>query len=180
MRIEYAGKESSALKKNIASLSVILPAHNEEEAIAHTVHEVIDMLSARMQDFEVIVVDDGSRDRTGVILDTIARVQPRLRVIHHSVNQGYGAALVSGFEAGSKDPRFLMVSDGAFHPHRPRGGGKATGAKPAVILRAFRELFYYAIKWHREEKREERAKERQERNKQPSAEPVGAREAGEK
>src|SRR5260370_14042991 len=108
MRIEYAGKESSALKKNIASLSVILPAHNEEEAIAHTVHEVIDTLSARMQDFEVIVVDDGSRDRTGVILDTIAGVQPRLRGIHHSFNHGYGAALVSGFEAVPEKLWFSM------------------------------------------------------------------------
>ena len=275
MRIEYAGKESSVLKKNIASLSVILPAHNEEEAIAHTVHEVIDTLSAWMQDFEVIVVDDGSRDRTGVILDTIAGVQPRLRVIHHSVNQGYGAALVSGFEAVTKDLAFFMDSDGQFDirdleqffpligeydavlgyridrqdtrmrkvnawgwkilvgmvfgvyvrdvdcafklyradffrehrletrgaminteilykftragytytqvgvRHLPRRGGKATGAKPTVILRAFRELFYYAIKWHREEKREEREKERLER-KQPSAEPVGARKLGEK
>src|SRR5713101_5587932 len=114
MRIEYAGKESSVLKNNIASLSVILPAHNEEEAIAHTVHEVIDTLSTWMQDFEVIVVDDGSRDRTGVILDTIAGAQPRLRVIHHSVNQGYGAALVSGFEAVTKDLAFFMDSDGQF------------------------------------------------------------------
>jgi hypothetical protein len=63
--------------------------------------------------------------------------------------------------------------------HLPRRGGKATGAKPSVILRAFRELFYYAMKWHREEKREERAKERLERNKQPGAEPVGARKVGE-
>ena len=276
-RIEYAGKESSTLNTNIASLSVVLPAHNEEQAIAHTVHEVIDTLSAWLQDFEVIVVDDGSRDRTDVILDTIAAAQPRLRVIHHAINQGYGAALVSGFEAVTKELAFFMDSDGQFdirdleqffplldeydavlgyridrqdtwmrkvnawgwkilvgmvfgvyvrdvdcafklYPgeffreqkletrgaminteilykftragytytqvgvhHLPRRGGKATGAKPAVILRAFRELFYYAIKWHREEKREERAKEQLERKKrkQPNAEPVGAREAGE-
>src|SRR5947209_20088388 len=75
-----------------------MPAHNEEEAIAHTVHEVIDTLTTWMKDFEVIVVDDGSRDRTGVILDTIAEAHTCLRVIHHPVNRGYGAALVSGFE----------------------------------------------------------------------------------
>ncbi|HLX59425.1 MAG TPA: glycosyltransferase family 2 protein [Ktedonobacteraceae bacterium] len=257
------------------SLSVIMPAHNEEEAIAHTVHEVIDTLSSWMQDFEVIVVDDGSRDRTGMILDTIARAQPCLRVIHHAVNQGYGAALVSGFEAVTKDLVFFMDSDGQFdirdlerffpligeydavigyrvdrqdtrmrkvnawgwkilvgmifgvyvrdvdcafklyrtdffHEHKletrgaminteilykftragysytqlgvrhlPRRGGKATGAKPAVILRAFRELFFYAMKWRREEKREERAKLRKARTKSP-IEPVGARKAREK
>ena len=277
-RSEYTGKGSSALNTNIASLSVVLPAHNEEQAIAHTVHQVIDTLSTWLSDFEVIVVDDGSRDRTGMILDTIAAAQPRLRVIHHAVNQGYGAALVSGFEAVTKELAFFMDSDGQFdisdlerffpllgeydavlgyridrqdtwmrkvnawgwkilvgmvfgvyvrdvdcafklYPgeffrehkletrgaminteilykftragytytqvgvhHLPRRGGKATGAKPAVILRAFRELFYYAIKWHREEKREERARERLARNKskQPNAEPVGARKVGEK
>ena len=266
------------MKTNIASLSVVLRAHNEVQAIAHTVHEVIDTLSTWLLDFEVIVVDDGSRDRTGVILDTIAAAQPRLRVIHHAVNQGYGAALVSGFEAVTKELAFFMDSDGQFdihdlekffpllagydavlgyrvdrqdtwmrkvnawgwkilvgmvfgvyvrdvdcafklYPgeffrqhkletrgaminteilykftragytytqvgvrHLPRRGGKATGARPAVILRAFRELFYYAIKWHREEKREERAKERSERNKhkQPGVVPMVARKAGEK
>ena len=230
------------------SLSVILPAHNEEEAVAATVHEVIDTLSAWKLDFEVIVVDDGSKDHTGVILDTMATTHPCLKVIHHPVNQGYGAALVSGFEAVSKELAFFMDSDGQFdihdlerffplikeydavlgyrvhrqdtwmrkvnawgwkmlvgmvfgiymrdidcafklYPtgffrehkletrgaminteilykftragytytqvgvrHLPRRGGRATGAKPSVIMRAFRELFIYALKWHREEK----------------------------
>ena len=57
--------------------------------------------------------------------------------------------------------------------HLPRRGGKATGAKPAVILRAFRELFLYAMKWHREEKKEERANSRKAHVKS-HAEPVSA------
>ncbi len=246
--------------KNIpidCSLSVVLPAHNEEEAIATTVNEVIDTLSTWMLDFEVIIVDDGSQDHTGVILDIIAESQPSLKVIHHPVNQGYGAALVSGFEAVTKQLTFFMDSDGQFdihdlerffplieeydavlgyradrqdtwmrkvnawgwkilvgivfgiyvrdvdcafklYPacffceqkletrgaminteilykftragytytqvgvrHLPRRGGQATGAKPSVILRAFRELFIYALKWHREEKLLEKQQERE-------------------
>jgi glycosyltransferase involved in cell wall biosynthesis len=177
-------------------------------------------------------------------------------VIHHTVNQGYGAALVSGFEAVSKDLVFFMDSDGQFdihdlerffplleeydavlgyridrqdtrmrklnawgwkilvgmvfgvyvrdvdcafklYPaeffrehrletrgaminteilykfmragytytqvgvhHLPRKSGRATGAKPAVILRAFRELVFFAWKWHREEKIQEREQEK--------------------
>jgi glycosyltransferase involved in cell wall biosynthesis len=258
------------------SLSVILPAHNEEEAIATTVHEVIDTLSAWMLDFEVIVVDDGSLDRTGVILDTIATTHPCLKIIHHPVNQGYGAALVSGFEAVSKKLAFFMDSDGQFdihdlerfvphvekydavlgyrvdrqdtwmrkvnawgwkilvgmvfgvyvrdidcafklYPasffreykletrgaminteilykftragytytqigvrHLPRRGGRATGAKPAVILRAFRELFIYALKWHREEKllekKAEREKHRVRQTKQSVEQPAANKE----
>lgn len=245
------------------SLSVILPAHNEEEVIATTVHTVIDTLSNWTIDHEVIVVDDGSQDHTGAILDTIASTHPCLKVIHHSVNQGYGAALVSGFEAASKDLAFFMDSDGQFdihdlerffpligaydavlgyrvdrqdtwmrkvnawgwkilvgmvfgvyvrdvdcafklYPasffrdhkletrgaminteilykftragysytqvgvrHLPRLGGQATGAKPSVILRAFRELFIYALKWNREEKLLEKSAGRQKPRVQP-------------
>ena len=100
-----------------SSLSVVLPAHNEEEAIATTVHEVIETLSTWMLDFEIIVVDDGSQDDTGAILDTNSATYPCLKVIHHPVNQGYGAALVSGFEAASGDLTFFMDSDGQFDIH---------------------------------------------------------------
>ena len=98
------------------SLSVILPAHNEEEAIAGTVHEVIDALAAWswIREYEVIVVNDGSQDATGAIVETIAAANPSVRVIHHSANQGYGAALVRGFEAATKDLVFFMDSDGQF------------------------------------------------------------------
>ena len=234
---------------NDCSLSVILPAHNEEVAIAGTVQDVVDTLETWMQDFEVIVVNDGSQDRTGAILNTIAVANPRVYVIHHLVNRGYGAALVSGFEAATRALVFFMDSDGQFdirdlecffpllekydavlgyrvdrqdtwvrklnawgwkilvgmvfgvrirdvdcafklYPadffrqhrletrgaminteilykftragytftqvgvhHLPRRGGRATGARPGVILRALRELCVYAWKWHREERR---------------------------
>jgi len=101
------------------SLSVILPAHNEEEAIAGTVHEVVDALATWpwIREYEVIVVNDGSRDQTGAIVETIAAANRSVRVIHHSVNQGYGAALASGFEAVTKDLVFFMDSDGQFTIH---------------------------------------------------------------
>ncbi len=247
------------------SLSVVLPAHNEEAAIAATVQEVIDTLSSWRLDFEVIVVDDGSQDDTGAILDALSNSHLCLRIIHHPVNQGYGAALVSGFNATSKDLTFFMDSDGQFdihdlarllllveeydavlgyridrqdtwmrkfnawgwkqlvrlvfgihvrdvdcafklYPtsffrehtletrgaminteilykfiregntytqigvrHLPRKGGKATGAKLTVILRAFRELFVYAFKWHREEKQLEKLNKHHQRSLQQSS-----------
>ena len=96
------------------SLSVILPAHNEEQVIADTVSSVCATLAGWTQDFEVIVVNDGSIDNTGAILTGLAELEPRLRIITHPVNQGYGAALVSGFESVSKDLAFFMDSDGQF------------------------------------------------------------------
>lgn len=241
--------------KTKQSLSVILPAYNEEAAIAETVHAVIDTLSQWVQDFEVIVVNDGSKDATPTIVEAIAATNPCVRLISHPVNQGYGATLVTGFEAVTKDLAFFMDSDGQFdiydlerffpfideydavlgyridrqdtwmrklnawgwkmlvrmvfglrvrdvdcafklyradffHTHRletrgaminteilykftrtgytctqlgvrhlPRKGGRATGAKPAVIARAFRELAVYALKWRREGREEARKKQ---------------------
>ncbi|HLV99504.1 MAG TPA: glycosyltransferase, partial [Ktedonobacterales bacterium] len=100
-----------------ASLSVILPAHNEELVIARTVKDCIRFLTPRVPDLEVLVVNDGSTDMTPVILEELALAYPCLRVINHPINQGYGAALVSGFEAATKDVIFFMDSDGQFDIH---------------------------------------------------------------
>ena len=229
------------------SLSVVLPAYNEEQVIGQTVLHVLHTLSMWNMDFEIIVVNDGSRDDTGGIVAALAEADQRIHLVTHSVNQGYGAALVSGFAAATKDLTLFMDSDGQFdvrdlqrffpyidkydavigyrlhrqdarmrklnawgwkcliglvldvhvrdidcafkllrtsilhqHPletrgaminaellyrlkragytwrevgvqHLPRQGGRATGAKVSVIVRAFRELFIYARKWRREE-----------------------------
>lgn len=229
------------------SLSVILPAYNEEALISQTLFTVMSVLSSWMHDFEVIVVNDGSKDRTADIVAGLAAYDRRIRLVNHAVNRGYGAALVTGFESVSKELAFFMDADGQFDigdlarffplideygavlgyrrerqdswmrklnawgwkqlvrfifgiqvrdidcafklfraeffrtqrletrgaminaemiyklaragytytevgvHHLPRRAGKATGAKPAVILRALRELFIYAEKWRHEE-----------------------------
>lgn len=227
------------------SLSVVMPAFNEEIVIAETLLSTISVLEALVPDFEVLVVNDGSSDKTGVIAGQVAAIDERVRVIHHPENRGYGAALVSGFEAATKELTFFMDADGQFDihnlaqflplieqydavlgyrlqrqdswlrklnawgwkmlvglvfgvhvrdvdcafklykgdffrkhhletrgamintemlykftreghsyievgvQHQQRRGGQATGAKPAVIWQAFRELFHYANQWHR-------------------------------
>lgn len=95
-------------------LSVVLPAWNEEGIIAATVQHVTNILTLLAPDFEIIVVNDGSRDRTPVILDALAVADPRVRAVHHPVNRGYGAALISGFDTASKELVFFMDSDGQF------------------------------------------------------------------
>src|SRR6266566_2709934 len=226
---------------------VILPAYNEEALIGQTLCTVMAALSSWMHDFEVIVVNDGSKDRTADIVAHLAAYDQRIRLVNHPVNKGYGAALVTGFESVTKELTFFMDSDGQFDirdlvrffplieeysailgyrvdrqdtwmrklnawgwkklvgfifrvhardidcafklfrseffrtnrletrgaminaeilyklaragytytevgvQHLPRRAGKATGAKPTVILRALRELFTYAEKWREEE-----------------------------
>ncbi len=96
------------------SLSVVLPAYNEEEIIASTLVTVLDVLTSWHIDCEILVVNDGSSDRTGEIIAELAAIHPQIQLINHATNQGYGAALVSGFQAASKELTFFMDSDGQF------------------------------------------------------------------
>jgi glycosyltransferase XagB len=97
-------------------LSMVLPAYNEERVIEQTVRACLDVLDRHCPSAELIVVDDGSRDRTGEILDQLAAVDARMRVVHHRPNQGYGAALLSGFAAARGNFLCFMDSDGQFDP----------------------------------------------------------------
>ena len=236
------------LRLTTSSLSVVLPVYNEAEAITATVEHALRALDVGVKDFEIILVNDGSTDQTGALLATLAASDSRIRVITHERNQGYGAALVDGFAAATKELTFFMDSDGqfdicdlapffsfideydavigyrihrqdtwlrklnawgwkmlirlvlgihardidcafkllrtsfldkdplesrgaminaellyklrrsgcAYHEvgvqHFPRQGGRATGANLRVIVRAIRELFFYARVWRREQK----------------------------
>ncbi|MBF6592744.1 MAG: glycosyltransferase family 2 protein [Ktedonobacterales bacterium] len=95
-------------------ISVVLPAWNEEGVIAATVRNVGATLSLLAPNYTIIVVDDGSLDRTPAILDDLAAADARVRVIHHAANRGYGAALISGFDAAATELVFFMDSDGQF------------------------------------------------------------------
>ncbi|HEV7236856.1 MAG TPA: glycosyltransferase family 2 protein [Ktedonobacteraceae bacterium] len=238
--------------KSVPSLSLVLPAYNEEQMIAQTISTVLTVVPTWTQDFEVIVVNDGSTDATATLLEELRERDQHVRLVTHTVNQGYGAALVSGFAAATKEYTFFMDADGQFdirdlqaffpyidsydavigyridrqdswmrklnawgwklligwvfgihvrdvdcafkllhtdflhqHPletrgaminaellytlrqagrtckelgvhHLPRQAGSATGANLRVILRAFRELFISAHKWHQEEREKTR------------------------
>jgi len=84
----------------VAELSFFFPAHNEEANLEALVAEAMAALPALAARFEVIAVDDGSKDRTPAIADELEKRHPGVfRVVHHPVNLGYGAALRSGFRA---------------------------------------------------------------------------------
>jgi glycosyltransferase involved in cell wall biosynthesis len=98
------------------SISAVLPAYNEEAIIERTVKHVAGVLSGLTSEFEVIVTNDGSRDRTGQILAELQAREPglNLQVVTHQVNQGYGAALASGFDAARMELIFLTDGDKQF------------------------------------------------------------------
>jgi len=98
------------------SVSVVFPAYNEEANLARAIEQAERCLESLTEDWEIIVVNDGSRDRTREILDELCQKNPRLVAIHHEGgNRGYGAALRSGIQRGSKDLLFFSDSDLQFH-----------------------------------------------------------------
>lgn len=98
-------------------LSLVLPAYNEEPNIEIVVNEALDQVKDIFEQFEIIVVDDGSKDKTGEIADRLAAAHhDHVRVIHHNPNQGYGAALTTGFKAAKGDYLMFMDSDRQFKP----------------------------------------------------------------
>jgi glycosyltransferase involved in cell wall biosynthesis len=91
-----------------------MPAYNEEGNVESVVRDGLATLPVFADEIEVIVVNDGSKDRTGEIANRLAAEDPRVRVIHHPRNRGYGGALRSGFEASRKDFIFFTDSDRQF------------------------------------------------------------------
>jgi glycosyltransferase involved in cell wall biosynthesis len=96
---------------------VVLPAFNEEASIEKVVRHCATYLQQAVPDYELLVVNDGSRDRTGDILNRLAAELPRLHPLHHPQNRGYGAALRTGFDAATKRFVFYMDGDGQFDIH---------------------------------------------------------------
>ena len=97
------------------SLSIFFPAYNEEGAIERTVRDALATARDVADDYEVIVVDDGSADRTAEIVETVAAEDPHVRLVRHGTNRGYGAALRSGFASATKELVFFSDADGQFH-----------------------------------------------------------------
>jgi glycosyltransferase involved in cell wall biosynthesis len=108
------GIQGTSAPLTARGLSVVLPAYNEETVIAGTVRRCVEVLSALAPDYEIIIVDDGSRDRTGEIAAALAAANPRVRVVHNRPNRGYGGALIAGFRAVTKPLTFFMDADGQF------------------------------------------------------------------
>jgi len=100
--------------KMIDKLSVFLPAYNEEKMLAKTTGEIDRVLKKVAGDYEIIIVDDGSKDKTGEIADKLASQNKKIRVIHHHPNRGYGAAVKSGTYAARYPWVVLFDADGQF------------------------------------------------------------------
>jgi glycosyltransferase involved in cell wall biosynthesis len=102
---------SPVVAARVSALSYFFPAHDEEANLEALVTEALAALPAIADRFEIIAVDDGSRDATAAIADRLAAAHPDVvRAVHHPTNLGYGAALRSGFRAARHD--LVCFTDG--------------------------------------------------------------------
>jgi glycosyltransferase involved in cell wall biosynthesis len=109
-------------------LSVFFPAYNDSGTIASLVITALQTARSLTDDFEVIIVDDGSVDATAQIADELVRTYPQVKVVHHHGNRGYGGALRSGFEAATRELVFYTDGDAQYDP-----------AEMAVLWNAFND-----------------------------------------
>jgi len=98
------------------SVSVIIPAYNEEAIIQNAVKSALDILAASDADFEIIVVNDGSQDSTGRILDDAFAGEQHIKIFQKQINQGFGSAIRSGVKLATKEYIFCVPADSPLTP----------------------------------------------------------------
>lgn len=97
--------------RKFASLSIFFPAYNDALSLPGLVRKTFAVLEQCVEDYEVIVVNDGSQDNTGEVLEELRKeFAPRMRVVTHPQNRGYGGALRTGFASATRD--FVFYTDG--------------------------------------------------------------------
>jgi glycosyltransferase involved in cell wall biosynthesis len=105
------------MSPNKLSISAFFPAYNDGGTIPSMVMTVRMALRELTDDYEIIVVNDGSKDHTGLLLDEMARLYPdEVRIVHHPQNRGYGGALRSGFASATKEWIFYTDGDAQYDP----------------------------------------------------------------
>ena len=96
------------------AISFVLPAYNEEANVTRAIDSVFAVAERLCSSFEIIVVDDGSSDRTSELVTEAAVLHPQVRLVRHARNRGYGEALRTGFLHARKDYVFFTDADNQF------------------------------------------------------------------
>lgn len=98
----------------VKSLSVFFPCFNEQENVRPLLESALKVLPEIVDDYEVIIVNDGSSDNTAQVADSLVQQYQHVKAVHHPKNKGYGAALQSGFRAATKEWVFYTDGDCQF------------------------------------------------------------------
>jgi glycosyltransferase involved in cell wall biosynthesis len=100
----------------LSSVSLVIPAYNDEETVGRLIDDGDRLLQQVCHDYEIIVLNDGSKDTTLDVLNEKARMNPRVRVRNHPVNKGYGETIQELYLSGSKEFVFSLPGDYQYAP----------------------------------------------------------------
>jgi len=92
------------------NITIFFPVYNDEHTVRRVAEKSLDVLSQVADHYEVIIINDGSPDRSGEVADEVAAENPKVKVIHHEVNKGYGAAVKTGLAAAQYE--WICFTDG--------------------------------------------------------------------
>ncbi len=124
---------STGPDRKLLDLTVIVPAYNEEAALDASIRELAGELDNCGLDTEIVIVNDGSEDRTGEIADRLSESLPSVRSIHHAVNQGWGEAVRTGIANAKKELLVLSPVDSPIRRHELLRFVGALGAADIVV-----------------------------------------------
>lgn len=100
------------------SITIAIPAFNEEETLERVVLEALSTLKSLTKDYELLLVNDGSTDNTGEIMSKLKRKNKHIKIINHKQNMGFTGAISTSLLNGSKDLIILAPADGQFNFHQ--------------------------------------------------------------
>ncbi len=95
-----------------SSLTLVYLMYNEEESIESALEEGLAFVKEHVADWEIVVVDDGSKDRSAELVSAIAKREQRLKLVQHEVNSGMGAGMKTGIKSATKDVFVFLPADG--------------------------------------------------------------------
>ncbi len=123
-------------------VSIFVPAFNEAGNLEEAIHDIVGAAEKVLEDYEVLLVDDGSTDGTGALADRLAQELPKLRVIHQTRNLGIGAGYVRALDEAKLDYFSFLPADGEINPESIKDILVAVGTADIVVP-------YHANPWAR-------------------------------
>lgn len=108
---------NSPANRDFASITLLVPAYNEEATAARVVREALRAVAAVTDNYDAVLLDDGSTDATFTALEAVRREAPdRIRLLRHGTNRGIAAAFEALYRSATKDYVYLVPADGEFPP----------------------------------------------------------------
>jgi glycosyltransferase involved in cell wall biosynthesis len=117
----------------LSSVSLIIPAYNDETTVGRLIGDSTKLLERVCPDYEIIVTNDGSRDNTLFVLREFASVNPRIRVINHEVNRGFGSTIKELYMSGQKEWIFSLPGDYQYDPNQLLKMAEGVGSYDFII-----------------------------------------------